>query len=137
MTEQKTLRIATLLLGAGLLAACDPPGVAGPVSTDPVPAAMFDPITTERDFRERVVGREVVYPDGAIGTYGADNTWTITDEQGTVAQGTWTWREDRWCYGGSIDGGPIQIRCDEVAVSDTGVRFTREEGTSGVLPFRI
>ena len=97
----------------------------------------FTPVTTEEAFRERVVGREVVYDNGAIGTYGADNTWTVTGAGGEVlASGTWVWRDDRWCYGGRVGGAPLAPRCDSVAASDAGVRFTQEDGTVGTLLFR-
>jgi hypothetical protein len=83
-----------------------------------------------------VVGSEVVYENGAIGTYGDDGSWAVANAGGLLASGSWTWTDGQWCYEGSTSTGPIPPACDTVAVSSTGVRFTRADGTSGVLPFR-
>lgn len=138
MPIQPNLGRAALAVSFSLLVACEPLDAPGPAAVASAPqAASFQRIDTEADFREKLVGREVLYANGAVGTYGADKTWTITNNGRVVAEGGWTWREDRWCYGGSTDEGPIQIRCEEVAVSDAGVRYTREDGSVEVLPFRL
>jgi hypothetical protein len=96
----------------------------------------FTPVTTEAEFRAAVVGREVVYANGAVGSYGEDGTWSVTDGSGVIGGGTWTWTDERWCSEGSTVDGPVAPACDAVAVSDGAVRFTREDGTVGTLPFR-
>lgn len=123
-----------LVLAASAVSACEG-GMMNPFMPSAA-VAGFAPITTEEAFRAQVVGREVVYANGAIGTYGADGTWAITQGDSSLGNGTWVWQGDRWCSQGSTYQGPVPQSCDAVAISDTAVRFTREDGSEGALPFR-
>jgi hypothetical protein len=133
MPIRSKLSIATLMLATGALAACE--GGLAPFGA-PSRGAAFTPVTTEAEFRAAVVGREVVYANGAVGSYGEDGTWSVTDGSGVIGGGTWTWTDERWCSEGSTVDGPVAPACDAVAVSNGAVRFTREDGTVGTLPFR-
>ena len=139
MTIRPKLTAAAFALLAGGLSACEG-GMASLNDMNPfvtrAATETFIPIATEEAFRAEVVGREVVYANGAIGTYGADNTWSIATEDGVLASGTWAWSDGQWCYQGATAGDEVETTCQAVAVSDTGVRFTRADGTEGVLPFR-
>jgi hypothetical protein len=135
VTIQTIRTPAALLLAAGLLAGCE--GAMNPFATREA-VEVFVPVTTESDFRAQVVGREVSYANGAVGTYGEDGTWAVTGATGVLASGTWEWSEDgRWCYEGRTSGGAVPPTCEAVAVSGESVRFTRADGTEGTLPFRL
>lgn len=138
MIIRPNLTLATFVTGVALLAGCTETG--NPIGAGSVGAGTaaeaFTPVTTEAAFRDAVVGREVVYDNGAIGSYGADNTWTVRRGDEMLAAGTWVWRDDQWCYGGRIAGEPLAPRCDMVEVSEAGVRFVQEDGTVGTLQFR-
>jgi hypothetical protein len=134
MSIRPKIKAVALVLMAGSVAACEG-GFDNPFAMRSV-SESFMPITTEEEFRSQVVGREVVYDNGAIGTYGEDGSWAVANADGLLASGTWTWTDGQWCYEGSSATGPISPACDTVAVSSTGVRFTKADGTSGVLPFR-
>jgi hypothetical protein len=127
-----TIRSAPLLalaFGLGGLAACD--SIGQPFSGT---EQSYAPVTTEEAFRAQVVGREVAYADGRIGSYGA-NTWTITEDGAVVASGNWEWSEGRWCFEGTSTTGPVLASCQAVEVSDASIRFTRADGSQGTLPF--
>jgi hypothetical protein len=134
MTMRPRLSTVALILVAGGLSACAEVGGLNPFAQDD--AEGYTAITTEQQFRDQLVGREVLYANGAVGTYGADGTWSVVSDQGVIASGTWQWSGDRWCRQGASVEGPVAPACEAVAVSAEGVRFTREDGTEGTLPFR-
>jgi hypothetical protein len=134
MTIRSTFAAPALVLAAFGLAACEG-GMMGGFATRAT-TETFAPVTTEEAFRAQVVGREVLYANGAVGTYGADGTWTITQGDARIGGGTWRWSEDRWCREGATAEGPVPAACEGVEVSATSIRFTREDGVQGELPFR-
>jgi hypothetical protein len=134
-TSRRLTRIAALVLAAGGLAACEN-GMSMPFGAAETTGAAFFPLSSEQEFRQELVGREVVYANGNVGTYGNDNTWRVADAAGNpVASGTWTWRGDQWCFEGTAPQGPVS-GCEQVAVSVDSVRFIRDDGSFGTLPFR-
>ncbi len=135
MTFRSTRAAAALLFATGALAGCEG-GLTSPFPSRGETDA-FTPILTEEAFRAQVVGREVVYANGAVGSYGGDGTWSIADGERILGGGAWTWEGDRWCREGSTFEGPVTPACETVAVSGAGVRFTRDDGVQGALPFRI
>jgi hypothetical protein len=132
MHTHPRLSVAALILVVMSLGACEGARIPNPLDFQP----GFTPITTEEEFRAQVIGREVVYADGAVGSYGADGTWAIRDEGGVRAQGTWQWSGDRWCRQGISAEGPVEPACEGIAISEQGIRFTREDGSEETLPFR-
>jgi hypothetical protein len=138
MTIRSASLALALALAAGGLAGCEsvPNPLASLGATEVAAPQTFAPVATEDAFRAEVVGREVVYANGAIGTYGADNTWAITDAGTLIASGAWEWNDGRWCYEGTSTTGPVLASCQLVEVSDQSVRFTRADGSQAALPFR-
>jgi hypothetical protein len=134
MTIRSTRAAPALLLAAIGVSACEG-GMMSPF-TARTTTETFLPITSEQMFREQVVGREVVYANGAVGAYGADGTWTITQGDARIGGGTWTWEEDRWCREGATSEGPVPAACEAVEISGASIRFTRADGVQGTLPFR-
>ncbi|MBA3323772.1 MAG: hypothetical protein H0T41_00315 [Rhodobacteraceae bacterium] len=134
MSVRAKLLNGAFVLMAGGLSACQ--GGVNPFASRAASDA-FAAITTEEAFRAEVVGREVVYANGAVGSYGEDGTWSVRDGDAVIGSGTWEWTGDRWCREGATVEGPVEAACDAVAVSDGGVRFTGEDGVQGTLPFRV
>lgn len=135
MTIRSTLAAPALVLAAFGLSACEGGMMMTPFASRTT-TETFVPITTEEAFRAQVVGREVVYANGAIGAYGADGTWTITQGEARIGGGTWTWTDGQWCREGATSQGPVPAACEDVEVSGSSIRFTRADGTQGDLPFR-
>ncbi len=123
------------LLAASMigLSACEMPE-AGPETQN---LSGFERITTESALRDRVVGRQLFYENGNVLVKNADGTWAINDGDTVLASGTWDWRGDRWCRAGQSQAGPVEENCQIIEMSQTGVRFTREDGTSGTLDFTL
>lgn len=133
MTVRAKIFNVALVLAAGGLSACED-------GMNPFVAASggdaFTAVTTEEAFRAQVVPREVLYANGAVGSYGEDGTWSVRDGDAVIGSGTWDWTGDRFCREGATVEGPVASGCDAVAVSTEGVRFTAEDGVEGTLPFR-
>lgn len=121
--------VATVIL---VLPACAP---TGDPAASRAGSGEFSRVTSEADFQARAVGRAFVFPNGDVGRYDADGTWTIDREDGPVASGTWDWTGDRWCREGQSRQGPVARDCQIVEVSGSGLRFTRSDGSGGTVHF--
>jgi hypothetical protein len=97
----------------------------------------FERITTEGALNERVVGRQLFYKNGDFLIKKADGTWAINRGNDVLASGTWEWRGGTWCRQGQSQTGPVARNCQIIEVSQNGVRFTREDGSTGTLDFAI
>ena len=100
-------------------------------------SADFSPITTEAAFRERVVGRDLVYMDGI--------ELRLTPEGGYVApeafeaEGSWRWEDGRYCR--ELRFGPRVVepacRVPEISADGRRIRFRHPDGsTSRVADLR-
>lgn len=97
--------------------------------------AEFAKINSEETFRSVVSGKTLVRPlvrlqvspQGRISGTGA--SWDVT--------GTWRWRDGYFCRDLSWGGSDLGYNCQEVAVSESRIRFTSDKGTGKSADFRL
>lgn len=106
-------RLVTAALPAAALAACAAPFT---------PLDPFEPVATEAAFAERVVGRELAYPEGTImleagGTVGG----AFGDD---VVSGDWSWQNGLVCREVWIGPRTYPETCLTPEIAEDRVRFT-------------
>ena len=92
------------------------------------PALAWERIATEQQFRDNVVDRQVVTPDGNTFTSHADGrvsgVWS-----GQQLVGGWQWHEGYWCRNVRLGDGPeTGTDCQLIELRGNQLRSTRNRG---------
>ncbi|MCC5971631.1 MAG: hypothetical protein JJU15_16935 [Pararhodobacter sp.] len=98
------------------------------------PALAWERVTTEQQFRDRVVDRQIVTDEGNTYTSHADGRVTGT-WQGHRMVGGWQWHQGFWCRNVRVgQGQETGTDCQVIELQGNQLRSTREQGrgTSGV-----
>lgn len=87
----------------------------------------FEPVTTEAGFNERIVGKDLTYPGGAIAV-NPDGTLGGSIE-GNAVDGAWSWTDGQFCRELSIGSQRVPRECQTPEVAGDRVRFERPDGS--------
>ena len=117
-------------------AAAQPTHQTTATSSAAVPSAMR--ITTEQQFKEKVVGKKLTSKNG----------YSIAHEDGTLTgafgkggkdklTGTWQWEEQYFCRTATVGKREFGYDCNVVEASGDMLTFTREKGKGKSTQWRI
>lgn len=93
------------------------------------PASIADQntrIETEREFREKAVGKKLVYKKGEV-TVHDDGTLTGI-HAGKKLSGSWSWKDEYYCRTGKVGKKDIGHDCQVVEQSGNNLIFIRKKG---------
>lgn len=88
----------------------------------------FQSIEEEKDFIKRVVGKRLVYENGAVVIFREDGRMA-GGFKGSVIDGIWEWREDQGvCHHLSIGRKKYKPSCRIPEIDGRKIRFVQEDG---------
>lgn len=105
-------------------------GFIGLISSNASAASAEDykRLEKEEDFVEAVVGKQLIYDDGAVVIFLEDRTLGGAFS-GSRIWGEWVWRDDRVCHQVNVGEKRYKVDCREPQVDGEKIRFLREDGS--------
>jgi len=92
-------------------------------------------ITTEREFRDLLVGKKITNKDGYVVTH---EDGTLTGKFGKKElTGTWSWEGEYFCRTAKLGKKDFGLDCQVVVVSEDKVTYTRKRGKGKKNTYRI
>lgn len=90
------------------------------------PAAAWERLTTEQQFRDRIVDRTIEAPNGSF-VVGSDGQ-VAGALGGRSFQGPWQWHQGFWCRNVRVGNQESGTDCQVWEVNGNQIRMTRDQG---------
>ena len=97
------------------------------IATGPA-VAGFKWIKTEKEYREKVVGRQVIDDAGNSYVIKPDGTLSGKMKNGAKVRGAWNWQGRYWCRNVAVNKKLLPTDCQKIEIDGNRYRMTREKG---------